>query len=113
MRQAEIEDDGVVALGLPEKVRALAVGRAVHRVAGLAERRRQLLRQPRFVFDDQDPHPFPSFRRTMNFRVTVRDGQGGIDSDDVLVNVVNTAAFSVQSPTARAAPSGMGLRANP
>ena len=43
-------------LWLAATLAALAVGGAVHRVAGLAERRRQLLREPRFVFDDQYPH---------------------------------------------------------
>ena len=72
--QPEVEHDGVVALGLPEEVGALAVGGAVDRVAGLAERRRELLREPRFVFDDQHP-TFPSFRlkaeatRSLPFRL--------------------------------------------
>ena len=43
LRQAEIEHDGVVALGLAEKLGALAVGGAVHGVARLAERRGELL----------------------------------------------------------------------
>ena len=60
LRQAQIEHHGVVALGVAEEVGALAVGRVVHRVAGLAERRRQLLRQPRLVFDDENPQAFPS-----------------------------------------------------
>ena len=42
-RQPEVEHDRVVALGLAEEVGALAVGRAVDGVAGLAERARQLL----------------------------------------------------------------------
>jgi hypothetical protein len=37
-------------------VRLPAVGRAIDRVAGLAQRRGQLLGERRFVFDDEDPH---------------------------------------------------------
>ena len=55
-RQSEIEHDRVVALGVPEEVGAIAVGRDIHRVSGAAERFRQLGRQPRFVFNDQYPH---------------------------------------------------------
>jgi hypothetical protein len=55
-RQAQVEDDRVVALRLREEIPARAVAGAVHGIAGLAQRRRQLLRNPRFVFDDQDPH---------------------------------------------------------
>ena len=64
LRQAEIEHDRVVALGLAEEVGALAVAGAVHGVAGVRQGARQLLRQPGFVFDDQDLHriSLPSFR---------------------------------------------------
>jgi hypothetical protein len=55
-RQAEIEHDGVVALGLREKVAALAIRRDVHGVAGFAERRCHMLSQTRLVFDDQHSH---------------------------------------------------------
>ncbi|OLD16203.1 MAG: hypothetical protein AUJ01_10815 [Acidobacteria bacterium 13_1_40CM_3_65_5] len=41
---------------LAAEVGALAVGGAIHRVTRLAERARELLRQQRFIFDDQDPH---------------------------------------------------------
>ncbi|MEZ6132037.1 MAG: M12 family metallo-peptidase [Planctomycetaceae bacterium] len=41
----------------------------------------------------------PTTNRNLNFRTTVRDGNGGVNSDDVLINVVNTgAAFAVTSP---------------
>jgi hypothetical protein len=41
----------------------------------------------------------PATTRSLNFRVTVRDGRGGINSDDVVVNVVNTGApFAVTAP---------------
>ena len=39
-----------------EEIGALAVGRAVDGIAGVGQRCRQLLRQQRFVFDDQHPH---------------------------------------------------------
>mgnify|MGYP003662818429 CR=1 FL=1 len=49
----------------------------------------------------------PTTARDMNFRVTVRDGNGGINSDDVLVSVVNTpAAFEVLSPNTATTWSG-------
>ena len=57
--QPEVQHDRVVALGLPEEIRALAVGRAVHGVAGFAERGRQLLRQGRFIFGDEHPQKPP------------------------------------------------------
>ncbi|MCI0359285.1 MAG: M12 family metallo-peptidase, partial [Planctomycetaceae bacterium] len=41
----------------------------------------------------------PTLSRSMNFRVTVRDGQGGVDSDDVLLTVVDTGVpFAVTDP---------------
>ena len=54
--QAKVEHDRVVAFRLSEEIGALAVGRAIDRIPGVAERRRELTRQPRFVFDHQDPH---------------------------------------------------------
>ena len=44
----------VVALGLRQEIGARAVSGAVHGVAGVRERGRQLSRNPCFVFDDQD-----------------------------------------------------------
>ena len=41
----------------------------------------------------------PTTNRTLNFRATVRDGNNGVNSDDVLVSVVNTgASFRVTAP---------------
>ncbi|MCA9135338.1 MAG: hypothetical protein KDB00_01230, partial [Planctomycetales bacterium] len=41
----------------------------------------------------------PTTTRNLNFRATVRDGMGGVNSDDVLISVVNTGApFAVTSP---------------
>ena len=44
LRQSEVEDDGVVAFGLAEKIGAFAVRGAVHGVAGRAERARRAVR---------------------------------------------------------------------
>ena len=41
----------------------------------------------------------PTTSRDLNFRATVRDGNSGVKSDDVLITVVNTgAAFAVTGP---------------
>ncbi|MGY8768026.1 MAG: reprolysin-like metallopeptidase [Pirellulales bacterium] len=49
----------------------------------------------------------PSTTRDLNFRVTVRDGQGGVNSDDVLVHSVNTgSAFSILSPNSAVTRTG-------
>lgn len=41
----------------------------------------------------------PTTNRNLNFRTTVRDGVGGINSDDVLLTVVNTGTpFAVTTP---------------
>ena len=54
--QPEVQHDGVVAFGAGKKVRALAVAGDIHRVPGCPERRCQVIRQPRFVFDEQKLH---------------------------------------------------------
>ncbi|WP_421172552.1 reprolysin-like metallopeptidase [Aeromonas sp. 601115] len=42
---------------------------------------------------------WPTTNRDLNFRLTVRDGQGGVASDDMKVQVVNTGtAFRITSP---------------
>ncbi|PHS05920.1 MAG: hypothetical protein COA78_14865, partial [Blastopirellula sp.] len=49
----------------------------------------------------------PSTNRGLNFRATVRDGEGGVNSDDVLLTVVDTgSAFSVISPNTAVARTG-------
>ena len=41
----------------------------------------------------------PTTTRSLNFRATVRDGNGGVGSDDVLISVVNTGTpFAITSP---------------
>jgi len=46
----------------------------------------------------------PSLERQMDFRLTARDNQGGVNSDDVVVNITETNAlyppFSVSEPSA-------------
>ncbi len=43
----------------------------------------------------------PSTNRTLTFRLTVRDGRGGVDSDTRIINTINQAGpFSVTAPTA-------------
>src|SRR2546422_8633997 len=61
--QAEIEDDGVVGLGVPEEVPLLAVAGAIDRVPGARQRLRQLPAERRVVLDDQDPHQSCRCRR--------------------------------------------------
>ncbi|WP_368171221.1 reprolysin-like metallopeptidase [Aeromonas sp. R9-2] len=42
---------------------------------------------------------WPTINRDLNFRLTVRDGQGGVASDDMKVQVINTgAAFRITNP---------------
>ncbi|WP_421232617.1 reprolysin-like metallopeptidase [Aeromonas jandaei] len=42
---------------------------------------------------------WPTTNRDLNFRLTVRDGRGGVASDDMRVQVINTgAAFRITSP---------------
>ena len=57
MRQADVEHDGVVGLGVAEEVALLAVRRGIDRVAGLLERGDELPVQIGIVLDDQHPHP--------------------------------------------------------
>jgi hypothetical protein len=57
-RQPEVEDDGVVRLSLAEEVGAFSVHGAVNRVAGLAKRACQLMRQQRLVLHDQHTQQF-------------------------------------------------------
>ncbi len=52
----EVEHDRVVPLGLSQKLRPLAVRRAVDRVPRLTQRTLELVGQPGFVFDDEDFH---------------------------------------------------------
>ena len=56
LRQAEVEDHRVVALGSSQELAALAVGGVIHGIARLAQRAAKLLSQLEFVFDDQDAH---------------------------------------------------------
>jgi len=55
-REPEVQQHGVVALGVAEKIRALAVGGAIHGVAGVSQRAFELPRETPFVFDHQHAH---------------------------------------------------------
>lgn len=56
----------------------------------------------------------PLTTRTLNFRTTVRDnavGGGGVNTDDMIVNVVNTgSAFAVTSPNTSVTWSGLSVQ---
>ena len=54
--QADVEDDGVVGLGLAEIVALLAVEGAVDHVAGVGQRRRELAVEIGIVLDDEETH---------------------------------------------------------
>ena len=56
LRQAEIEDDGVVGLGLAEELPFLAVDGRVDRVARLFEGGHDLLIEGSVVLDDEKAH---------------------------------------------------------
>lgn len=44
---------------------------------------------------------YPTTDRELNFRVTVKDNRGGVDTADIMLNVTNTGtAFAVTQPTA-------------
>jgi hypothetical protein len=55
-RQAQIKDDGIVAFGLDEEIRALAVCRGINRITRTVEGAGELPGQRRFIFRHQDPH---------------------------------------------------------
>ncbi len=58
LRQPQVEQHGVVAFGPHRKVGPLAVGRHVHGIPGVAQRARQVLRERRFVVNDENAHQF-------------------------------------------------------
>jgi hypothetical protein len=73
-RQAKVEHHGVILLRLHHEIRALAIRSAIHRVARLVERTRQLPRQHRFVFHNQYAHtPLLSYSSTRVFRPSTFD----------------------------------------
>ena len=63
LRQADIEHDRVVGLGLAEIVALLAVEGAVDHIAGLGQRRRKLAVQIGIVLDNEEPHGDSPCRR--------------------------------------------------
>ena len=56
LRQADVEDHGVVGLALAEVMPLLAVERAVDDVAGVGQRGRELPVEIGIVLDDEEPH---------------------------------------------------------
>jgi hypothetical protein len=58
-RQAEIEDDRIIAFGRAEIVAILAIGGEIDGIASAFQRRAQLPAKIGFVFDDQDAHQIP------------------------------------------------------
>ena len=54
--EPKVEDHRVVLFRPAEKVGALAVGGAIHRVASLPKGGGQLARQAHFILDDENPH---------------------------------------------------------
>ncbi len=56
LRQADIEHDGVVGLGVAEEVAFLAVERDVDRIAGVGQRLLELAVEIGIVFDDEKAH---------------------------------------------------------
>ena len=56
LRQADVEDDDVVGLGVAEEVALLAVGRGVDGVARIGQRRDELAVQILVILNDQDAH---------------------------------------------------------
>jgi hypothetical protein len=56
LRQAKIENHGIVVLGRAEEVAVLPVGGQVDGIAGLLQRRFELPAEGGFILDDQDAH---------------------------------------------------------
>ena len=57
--QADVEDDGVIGLGLAEVMPFLAVEGAVDHVAGVGQRGRELTVEIGIVLDDEEAHSVP------------------------------------------------------
>ena len=57
--QADVEDDGVVGLGLAEVMPFLAVEGAVDHVTGIGQRGRELTVEIGIVLDDEEAHSVP------------------------------------------------------
>ena len=56
LRQADVEDDDVVGLGVAEEIALLAVGRRIDGVAGIRQRCDQLTVQIFIILDDERAH---------------------------------------------------------
>ena len=55
-RQAEIEDDGVIGLGIAEEMALLAVHGRVDDIAGIGQRRHELPVEIGIILDDEQAH---------------------------------------------------------
>ena len=55
------------------------------------------LNLPMFAGTQSDAEIVPRLAREMDFRLTARDGNGGVNSDDMVVNVVATPPISRRS----------------
>ena len=65
LRQADIQNDGVVRLGLAEKVAFLAVEGPIHHIAGVRQRGGELAIEIRIIFDNEEAHGVsPAVRRS-------------------------------------------------
>lgn len=71
LRQAEVENDRVVALGSSQELAPLAVRRVIDGIARPTQRGAKLLCQQDFVFDEQDPHASPITATLHSGRLTV------------------------------------------
>lgn len=55
----------------------------------------------------------PSLQRTMNFRLTARDGKSGVGEDDMQINVIDTAGpFTITEPVVNNLAQGQSLQLN-
>ena len=68
LRQAKVEDDGVIVFGRSEEMAVLAICREVDSIALALKRRLELLAERGFVLDDQDTHDPPSMNEARALR---------------------------------------------
>ena len=56
LRQADVENDGVIGFAVTEEVPLLAVERAIDHITGIRQRRRQLTVEIGVILDDEQAH---------------------------------------------------------
>ncbi len=71
LRQADVEDDDVVGLGLAEEVAFLAVEGGIDGIAGIGERRDQLAIEIAIILDDQNAHGPPALAAGISLSRTI------------------------------------------